>query len=156
MSCDVLIVAYGQREAEALARKAASGETVLLHLKEIERSLPGITNKSRFDYLSKKDVKEIYAKAMELTRNWYKFEPWFEKALEFDGVSVGLLSEHGLAHIFRDLIQSAVAVVNAIEREKPGTVVANSRGTGCAVAKTAMQKFNHVELVDILPGDCSL
>ena len=57
------------------------------------------------NYLSKTDANLVEKESTYFVRNWYKFNKAFEKAIMFEGISLGFLSEHGIRIFFRETMR---------------------------------------------------
>ena len=127
MKC--LAVCSSEREIrpllEAIEKMGAKKDSVILSLGQLEADAEsGAVVKEYWDYISKQDLRRANNSAIDLVQNWHKFDRGFEKALEFEGISLGLVSVSAMRVVFRDSIRHLVAFSNAVQKEKPDIVIA--------------------------------
>ncbi len=102
------------------------------------------------NYLSKADKNFVEKKATHFIRNWYKFDKTFEKAIEFEGISLGFLSEQGIIIFFYDTFEQLKAVENAIKKEKPDIILTGRNSIAGKIVKAVgkKEKIPKVKFVD--------
>ena len=157
MKC--LAVCSSEREIrpllEAIEKMGAKKDSVILSLGQLEADAEsGAVVKEYWDYISKQDLRRANNSAIDLVQNWHKFDRGFEKALEFEGISLGLVSVSAMRVVFRDSIRHLVAFSNAVQKEKPDIVIAAKNCHSGRIARAGAKKagIKRIEFLDIDPG----
>ena len=118
--------------AQELAEKISSIEKkdrIVLVLDEAEQQAlaeKGIEFKNPLDYLGAKDLKQIYEKAVFLTKNWHSFDREISKMLEYRGINLAVLQDLEFEAAVGRKMLCIKAVKKCIAAEKPKKIIAAS------------------------------
>ena len=154
-----LAVCSSEREIkpllEAIEKMGAKKDCVILSLCELEarERESRVIVKEYWDYISKQDIRRANNSAIDLIQGWYKFDKDFEKAIEFEGISLGIISVSAIKSLFSDAVWHLTAVSNAVQKEKPDIVIAGKNCMAGRVVRAAAKKagIKKAEFLDFGP-----
>lgn len=139
----------------AIEKIGAKKDCIVLSLGGLEagKKESGVVVKEYWDYISKQDLRRANNGAIDLAQGWYGLDKHFEKALEFEGISLGLVSVSSIRVVFRDAIRHLVALSNAVQKEGPDVVIAPKQGHSGRIVRAAAKKagIKRIEFLDIGP-----
>jgi len=140
---------------EAIEKRGGKKGCVILSLGELEagKRERGLIVKEYWDYISKQDLRRANNSAIDLIQGWYKFDKDFEKAIEFEGISLGIISFSAIKGLFNDALRHLTAVSNAVQKEKPDIVIAGRNCMAGRVVRAAAKKagIKKAEFLDLEP-----
>jgi len=110
---------------EFAARNPAAGiECVCLEFWPAQgHCLPNVALSQQKDFLSKKELDAIDERALFFSRSWHGFESGFEKAIAFNGICLGFVSDFAIMNIFKAIFLDAKSALNAVRKEKAAAVL---------------------------------
>jgi len=94
------------------------------------------------DFLSEEEIYKIDEKSLFFSRNWYKFDKSFEKAIEFKEIQIGFASSFEIIKIFHKIFLLLKSASNAVAGKKAVAIIASKNSFSGKCAKIAAAKAN--------------